>query len=282
MRRTTALLLIGLFALAYRAEAGIVNADAELAFKHDDNLSRAQSGRDIFSDNAVSLDLSLAWSQQLSANSGVRLTGGLGLTEQSRFDELSHVDMGAGIRYRIQPAAGYTSPWIELGGNFMRQVYRDSKIRDGNIWTADAVAGKRFTDRIGGRIGLSQEWRHADDDDVFDWQRHRIFAAATYRVGLDTVLYANVSRTFGDQVFTATPTQHYRIDAKAYVDDPAFGARRAYRLGAVSDTIEGGFYLPLSASSTLDVGLRHFHAEADGGHSYNDDELRLSWLYRFR
>jgi hypothetical protein len=281
MHRTTAILLIGSFFLACRAEAGIVNADAELAFKHDDNLSRAESGQDKFGDNAVNLDLKLSWNHLLTPNSGLRLSGGLRLTEQARFDALSHIDLNAGIRYRIQPISGYTAPWIELGGGYQRQNYRDSQIRDGNVWSVDAILGKRFTDCIGGRVGVTEEWRQADNEDVFNWRRHRIFAALDYRLGLDTSLYANLSRDFGSQVFTATATPDFLRAAMAVADDPAFGLRRAYRLDAVATTVELGVNLPLNAANTLDFGARHFSADADGGHSYDETELRLSWLYRF-
>jgi hypothetical protein len=186
------------------------------------------------------------------------------------------------MRYRIQPVSGYTNPWIELGGGYQRQNYRNSKIRDGNIWSVDAILGKRFTDRIGGRIGASEEWRRADNEDVFDWRRHRIFAALDYRLGLNTVLYANVTHNYGDQVFTATPSPDLRAEAKAFADDPVFGARRAYRLGAKANTAEIGLNLPLNGSSTLDFGMRRFNAVTDGGDRYHETELRLSWLYRFK
>lgn len=282
MNRTTFALMTGLLALAGKAAAGITHVDAELAYRHDDNLSRAESGRDTFSDNAADLGLTLTWSQLLTPNSGLRLSGGLRLTEQARYEELSHVNVTVGLRYRIQPVAGYTAPWIELGTAVETMHHRDSNIRDGKLWTADVILGKRFTDRIGGRIGLGWEQRTAAEGEVFEWQRRHLSAAVDYRIGLDSTLYANLSRDFGDQVFTATPAPAFRVAAKAIEDDPVFGARRAYRLGAVASTLELGMSTPFNANNVLDIGLRHFRADADGGHSYDDTELRASWLYRFK
>lgn len=263
------------------AQAANTHFDLELAAKHDDNLSRAESGHDIRSDNVMDLGITATHSLLLTPNSGLRIKGGLRLAQHAEYTDLDQLSASAGISYRIQPVAGYTSPWLELGATLERQAHRDSDIRDGELLDTGVMIGKRFTDRIAGRAGIGWEKRRADDTEVFEWNRHRIFALVDYKVGLASTLYANISRDFGDQVFTATPAPAFRKAAKAITDDPAFGTRRAYRLGAVSTTLELGASLPINASNTLDIGARHFRAEADGNHTYNDTELRASWLHRF-
>jgi hypothetical protein len=275
-------LTMSLMACAGAAQAAATHVDLELSARHDDNLSRAESGRDILSDNVLDLGITATRSMLLTPNSGFRIKGGLRLVEHAEYTDLNQLSANAGISYRIQPVAGYTAPWIELGATLERQSHRNSDIRDGEVLVAEAIIGKRFTDRIGGRAGIGWEKRWADEAGVFEWHRHRIFALADYRVGLDTTLYASVSRDFGDQVFTATPAPAFRRVAKAIADDPAFDTRRAYRLDAVSTTLELGVNMPINTSNVLDLGARHFRAEADGGHTYNDTELRASWLYRFR
>lgn len=271
-----------LLACAGVSQAASTHVDLELSAWHDDNLSRAESGRDIFSDNVFDLGVTVTHSVMLTPNSGLRLKGGLNLTEHAEYTELNRLSANIGASYRFQPVAGYTEPWIELGATLERESYRDSDIRDGRLLAAEAIVGKRFTDRIGGRAGIGWERRWADDAQVFEWQRHRIFAMADYKLGLESTLYASLSRDFGDQVFTATPNPDFGDYAKAIANDPVFGARRAYRLGAVSDTLELGVSMPLNPSNTLDVGLRRFRADADGDHIYDDTVLRASWLYRFR
>lgn len=271
-----------LLAWAGVSQAASTNVDLELSAWHDDNLSRGESGRDIFSDNVLDIAPTFTHSILLTPNSGLRFRGGLHLAEHAKYTDLNLVAANIGASYRIQPVAGYTSPWIELGARLERESYRDSDIRDGEFLVAEAIVGKRFTDRIGGRAGFGWERRWADDTQVFEWQRHRIFAIADYKLGLETTLYASLSRDFGDQVFTATPNPDFREYAKAIANDPVFGARRAYRLGAISDALELGFSMPLNSSNTLDVGVRRFRADADGGHTYDDTVLRASWLYRFR
>lgn len=275
--------LVGLLlACAGASQAASTNIDLELSAWYDDNLSRAESGHDIFSDNLFDMGLKLTHSIVLTPNSGLRFRGGLRLAEHAEYTELNLISANIGASYRIQPVAGYTAPWIELGATLEGLSFRDSDIRDGRLLVTEAIVGKRFTDRIGGRAGIGWEKRWADDTQVFEWQHHRIFAMADYKLGLETTLYASLSRDFGDQVFTATPNLDFSEHAKAIANDPVFGARRAYRLGAISDALEMGVSMPLNSSNTLDVGVRRFHANADGDHTYDDTVLRASWLYRFR
>jgi len=264
-----------------QAWAGVPTLDLELATRYDDNLSRGEAQRDQLSDVAVDLGLSAGYTRMLTANSGIRLNAHVRHSAQQRYDALDLLNLGIDARYRIQPVAGYTAPWIELGAGYEHLSYRDSAVRDGERRHATLMLGKRFTDRLGGRIGLGREWRDADQEDVFEWQRTRQFALLEYKTGLTSTLYLQFQHEDGDQVFTATPGPDYRRYAKAVADDPAFGARRAYRLGADARSLDLGWNLPLTYG-VLDLGLRYFEADASGGHTYEDSELRLGWTYRFQ
>ena len=282
MNHTTSLSAVILLLLTCEANAGISNVDTELAYRHDDNLSRAEDRRDRFSDNAVDLGVKYSWSQPLTSNSGLRLSGSMRLSEQIHYDDLSHLSFAADLRYRVQPFAGYTMPWIELGTSYERQFYRDSDIRDGHAWDASVFVGKRFTDRIGGRVGASREWRNAEQGKVFDWCRTQLMVAMDYKLSLNSIIYANLSKNYGDQVFTATPAPAFRIVAKAIADDPSFGLRRAYRLDSIANTFEIGMNITLNSANALDFGFKRFDTAADGGHNYTDNELQFSWLFRFQ
>lgn len=282
MRFNKLYLVVLLLACAGPVQADATHVDVELAAIHDDNLGRAESERDIFSDNILELGLTATRTILLTPNSGLRLRGGLHMAEHAKYTELNLMSANAGASFRIQPVSSYTAPWIELGVMLERQAFRNSDIRDGRVLVMEAIAGKRFTDRIGARAGISREQRWADNAKVFEWQNRRIFAMADYKLGLDSTLYASLSRIFGDQVFTTTPDPEFREYAKAIAKDPVFGARRAYRMGAVSDALELGVSMPVNSSNTLDIGLRRFHSDADGGHIYDNTELRASWLYRFK
>jgi hypothetical protein len=275
------MLLPALFS-AGAALADATHVDAELSLRRDNNVSRAEASADIQPDTIAGLDVNASRSMMLNANSGLLWRGGLKLAEYSRFDDLSHLDLSVGATYRIQPVAAYTAPWFELGVGAERQQFMGSSIRDGNVLTLDLGMGKRFTDRLRGRVGAGWERRYADDNEVFDWQRLKMQVTADFKLTPAVVVYGNASRAYGDQVFTATPAPAFRTAAKAIVDDTAFGARRAYRLNAVADVLELGGSFSLNSHNTLDVGYRYFQIDADGGHSYDGSEIRASWLYRFQ
>ena len=240
-------LVVLLLACAGMAQADATHVDVEVAAIHDDNLSRAESARDIFSDNVLDVGLTLTHTLLLTPNSGLKLKGGLHLAEHAKYTDLNQITTNAGVSYRIQPVAGYTAPWIELGALLERQSFRGSAIRDGSLLALEAIAGKRFTDRIGARVGISRELRWADEAKVFEWQHNRIYAMADYKFGMDSTFYASLSRVFGDQVFTTTPSLDIYEYSKAVAFDPVFGTRRAYRMGAVSDVLELGVSTPLNA-----------------------------------
>lgn len=275
-------LAVLLLACAGTAQADTTYIDVELAASHDSNLARAESSSDRFSDQMLDVGLSATRSMLLTPNSGLRFKGGLRLSEHAKYTGLNLASVNLGINYRIQPVAGYTAPWIELGAMLERQFFNNSAIRDGGLLAMEAIVGQRFTDRIGARIGIGHEQRRANNTNVFEWQNRRMHVMADYKLGLNSMLYASLSRDFGDQVFTTTPNLELRGYSKAIALDPIFGARRAYRMDAVSDVLELGVSKPLNSSNTLDFGLRRFHANATGGHRYDDTGLHASWLYRFR
>lgn len=264
------------------ASADATHFDAEFSLRHDNNISRAEDGRDKFSDDAAGLDLTLTRSLMLAENSGLQLRGGLHLNQFARFDQLSRLAVEAGVLYRIQPVKAYTAPWFEAALGWQREEFQNSDIREGDLLTLDFGVGKRFTDRLRVRAGYGWERRFADDNEVFAWRRRNARISTDFKVSPVLTLYGAATRSSGDQVFTATPAPAFRNAAKAIVNDPVFGARRAYRLGAQADLVDLGGSFSLNANNTLDVGVRRFDIEAEGGHSYEGTEVRASWLYRFQ
>lgn len=263
------------------ALADITRLDVELSARHDNNVSGAESDRDIMTDNILALDVRAARSLMLSTNSDLLLRVMGNLTQFQHIDDLSHVDVGAGASYRIQPVKAYTAPWFEVGIGLLRQNYLGSDIRDGNVLMLDASIGKRFTDKLRVSGGLGWERRTADDNEVFDWNRSKLFAAADFRFSPDITLYTRYSRAYGDQVFTASPAPAFLRVAKAIIYDPASGLN-AYRLNAIGNVFEFGSSYSLNPKSTLDVGVRYFQIEASGDHAYDGADFRMSWLYRFQ
>ncbi|MDD2914131.1 MAG: hypothetical protein PHP70_02310 [Gallionella sp.] len=275
-------LVVCLLACTGAAQADATYIDVELAARRDNNLARAELAHDIFSDKLLNMGVTATRSMLLTPNSGIRFRGGLHLSEYAKYTNLNLASANLGISYRIQPVSGYTAPWIELGALLEWQSFNNSAIRNGKLLAVEAIAGQRFTDRIGARISIGHEQRRADNTNIFEWQHRRMYVMADYKIGLNSTLYTSLSRDFGDQVFTTTPDLELREYSKAVAKDLVFGTRYAYRVEAIANTLELGVSKPLNSSNTLDIGLRRFHADAVAGHRYDDTELHASWLYRFR
>ena len=256
--------------------------DVELSASRDNNISRAENSADVKTDNILGLGISLQRAWLLSPSSGVLLRGNVKFDQFQHYTDLSHITANVGATYRLQPVVGYSAPMFDFGLALEKDVFRDSDIRDGAALQADVAVSSHVTDRIHVRGGLGLEKRWADTGNVFEWQRLRGFVGGDYKVSAGSTLYASASRTEGDQVFTSSSNPAILSVAQAVANDPVFGARRAYRLGATADVLELGDSMVISSNTTLDLGLRYFTIDADGDHSYDGTELRVSWLYRFR
>ncbi|HEY8084079.1 MAG TPA: hypothetical protein VIE69_00580 [Methylophilaceae bacterium] len=253
----------------------------ELSASHDDNVSRAEAGADIKSDNIVGLGINIQRAWLLTPTSGILLRSHVKFDQYQHYDDLSHITANAGVDYRFQPMVGYSAPVFDVGTTLERYAYSNSDIRDGTALQADVSVSSHITDRIKLLGGVGTEKRWADQGEIYVWQRDRIYAGAHYRFSSTATLYANVSRSDGDQVFTSSPNLALFLESKAVTNDPVFGARRAYRVDATADVFELGDSIAISGETTLDIGVRYFDISTSDDW-YGGTELRASLLYRFK
>jgi hypothetical protein len=264
--------------LALAADAKL---DADVTFQHDNNVSLAESNRDIFSDEIVSLNLIASKSIMLNPHSNLSLKAKLAHHQFLRFNDLSNTGFALGARYRVQPVIGFYQPWLELGFNAEKLAFDDSDIRDGAIFNANVSAHKRLSEQLKAHIGLGIEHRVADSGDTFEWQRHNLFLGAQYQWSEAATIIANYSYLKGDQVFVATASPAFLNIANSIADDPVFGKRRAYRLDAYANKLNTRFNYRINPNNTLDAGLQYAKIEAEGSHQYDATQVHISWLHRF-
>jgi hypothetical protein len=265
-------------ALVYAAE---LKLDTDLTFQYDNNVSLAESNRDIFSDEIVSLDLIASKSFMLNPHSNLTIKGKLARHQFLRFEDLSNTGFALGARYRMQPVIGFYQPWLALGINAEKLVFDDSDIRDGTLFNVNVSVHKRFSEMLKAHIGIGAERRVADTGDTFEWQRHSFFSGAQYQWSDALVLIANYSYLSGDQVFVATASPKFRNSANSIADDPVFGQRRAYRLDAHANTLNTGINYRISPNNSLDAGVNYAKIKAEADHQYDATQVHVSWLHRF-
>jgi len=255
--------------------------DVELSASRDDNVSRAESAADIKSDNIVGLGINIQHTWLLTPASGILLRSHVKFDQYQHYDDLSHITANAGMDYRFQPMPGYAAPVFDIGATLERYAYSNSDIRDGTALQLDAEVSSHITDRIKLQGGVGTEKRWAGQGEIYTWQRDRIFAGAHYQFSPKATLYANVSRSDGDQVFNSSPNPALLSESKAVTGDLVFGTSRAYRVDATADVFELGDSIAISGNTTLDIGLQHFNISTSGD-EYDGTELRVSLLYRFK
>lgn len=227
----------------------------------------------------------------LSSRSGIVIRGAVRATEFFDFRDLSSLGVSGRAAYRFQPSPGFTSPWIELAGQFDGFKYRDSGLRDGYAASTSASVGKHFTDRIRMEAGAGFERRSGGDGGVYDLSNGKFWTALDYKLTSKTTLYGSATWMDGEQVFTLFDTAAWAplyAYAQASAADPVFssafgGAPTAYRVDARTDRYELGINVALRGNDALDFGWSHIDSRADpGGGKYDRDAFRIGYLYRFR
>lgn len=263
------------------AHAADIKLDTDLTLQYDNNVSLAESNRDIFSDQIVSLDLIASQSFRLNPHSNLSVKAKLARNQFARFNDLSNTVFALGARYRIQPEIGFYKPWLELGINAEKLLFDDSDMREGALFNLNISAHKRLTERLNADFGVGFEERIANTGDVFEWQRYSLFFGGQYKYSVQVTLLAGYSYIKGDQVFVATASPAFRMGANAIVDDPVFGQRRAYRLDAYANALNTSFNYRINSNNSLDTGLQYAKIEAEGNHQYDATQAHISWLHRF-
>ena len=279
--KKSSLLLFAILASTHLAQAADAKLDTNLTLIYDNNVSLAESNRDVFSDEMLSLNLVASKSFMLNQHSNLSIKAKLARNQFARFDDLSNTDLALGARYRIQPEIGFYQPWLEFGVNAEKQEFDDSDIRDGALFNLNVSAHKRFTERLKANIGVGFEKRSADNGDIFEWQRYSLFLGAQYQWSDAATLLASYDYIAGDQVFVATASPAFLISANAIADDPIFGNRRAYRLDAHANIFNASLNYRINPNNTLDAGLQYAYIQAEDHHQYDATLVHLSWLHRF-
>ena len=298
------------------AQATDLLLDTNLTFKYDNNVSLAESNRDVFSDEIVTLKLVASKNLRPSSHSSLSIITKLSRNQYVRFDDLSNTGLALEARYRIQPVIGFYQPWLELGISAEKLEFDDSDIRDGALFNLNLSAHKRFTERLNANIGIGAEKRSTDSKDVFEWERYNLFLNSQYKWSEDVTLLAGYSFIKGDQVFVATPPGLVQTNSPIYVPkyspvypyglianpnpaaaavqvpnpyananatapDPTFGQRFVYRLPARANTFNASINYRINSSNKVDFGLQYAKINAEGNHQYDATQANISWLHRF-
>ena len=89
------------------AQAADLLLDTNLAFKHDNDISLAESKNDIFSDEIVTFKLVASKNLRPNPHSSLSVLTKLSRNQYMRFSDLSNTALALEARYGFQPMIGF-------------------------------------------------------------------------------------------------------------------------------------------------------------------------------
>jgi len=288
------LLTLSLFWGAQSSFAARPFFDLGVDIAHDDNIGRAELDSDRLSDKFVNVSGSINYLHQIDYNSGLVFKALAEWIDYQHYYGLDHYVLGLSATYRYKPELTYTSPWFSFGLKAKRLQYHDSEMRNGYTYEAEAMAGKRFTDRIMGKVGLAHHERIARTDEkgllgekLFETQTTKAFVGLDYFLD-KFIFYGQYTFQNGDVISTGMATRQIVLATDEIQQDDAIGRdsnnniRWAYRLTGDTHIGDIGFNYSLSRAAALDFTVRAVEVKAAGGNTYDNYSAHLGLLYRLK
>ena len=266
--------------------------DASAALSHDDNLSNGFESEDRKGDNAVQLDLSGGWHQQLSDSTGL----GINLVADSntyfRYSGLTNLGLGVRAQLRTKFGLGAQAPWLAISAQALHYDYHYD-YRDSWQYEAGATVGKQLGERWALRGSVRYDASVADHVQAplvpgFPGSAYDVFG---WTLGVQGTFQAteNDLIALGYSVRTGTVTAVTRLNEEIFeysdriARDPVFSEVTpffAYRIKAQTDTVSFTWSHALGerAAINLSYAYRVSRAESDLG-DYYANVVSLSFSY---
>ncbi|MCC4118506.1 hypothetical protein LLG90_24410 [Aromatoleum toluclasticum] len=281
---------LALVLCASQASAAVLD-DFGVELVHDDNLTRAQLGRDIKGDLALSVSTSGGPRFQLTDYDSLSLKGTLAGTKYRHYDGLDNINASLALGYRRKFGLGPYVPQFALTGSATRLEY-DSRLRDGWLYAAEAEASKRVSDRLALRAFVRSERRESDDvpERVVPFIRANVFDLRSRSAGIgadfayDPRHLVSVGYTWhrGDIVSTTQRNLPIFLASSAIAPDPVFGDNTyAYTMQARTRVFSIGLSREVGHQSSVSLGYEYHDSHADGGIDYSGNLFRASYFYGF-
>lgn len=236
----------------------------DLGARWEDNINLAGDDVDVeyvgsgpeFDDWTTSLTGSVSYA--FIQSSGAELTGSLSAfyNDVNDIDGLSNWGGTAGLSFRGEFGAAFTDPWYSVSVDYTTAEFDDSRIRDGDWISAEAMVGKRFNPKFGMSAGARYLTRDQDNStglcpnrsnpdcpgnwreyEVFDQDRWGLFLHADWFITDRTSLFAEFSYWDGEEDATL-PLRNgnggggrfpgWLNGQDIFADDPVFG-RASFR-----------------------------------------------------
>jgi len=265
------------FSLTLLCAVGVARADwfseAALDGVYDNNLSRAVDKSDRKGDFAFAPRISLGQYDQLTDTLGFSLITDIGSGIYTRYDGLDYVNAGLTASLKYKYGLGAYAPWLKGYGTVKYFSYNES-MRDGALFSAGVLAGKKIRERMDLQIGYEHENLDARNA-LFDRKSH----AATIKAGF--LLTESAQLTLGYAVKRGDVAVYAPADEDTVFSADTFHTpMEIYRVRATTRTISVGLNKTLD-SRWWACFSADFSSVRGGGKSYPDTLLKASVRYSY-
>lgn len=274
--------------------------NVEVDYSTNDNINNTFFDSATENDQTWELFASHGRIYQLTENSQLLLSAQTNGSIHHQFEQLDHIDIGAGLSMRHKFGVGPYRPWasIRLSGahRFSRSV-----IRNGNLITAQLMLGKRLHERIDLSLNYTFDYRNSQSDNpitatdlsqvrtyphesnsVFDLNGQSVGAQLHLLATQNLLLSLSYSFRDGDVVSTnepgLIPGLGKIIDAIANDDAlPGWAYRsnaHAHRYGVDAN------YALFDGHASINAGYQHIESDSDN-FVYRSDIFRINFTYSF-
>jgi len=248
--------------------------DASVGFTYNDNLNQSSFPSDEETDSYITP--AYTFGRFYQANDLTRLRFSLDLTADihDEFNKLDSLDLIGNATVIHKFGIGPKKPWMR-GNISLGRKDAELDIRDSKLQGVGLGAGKRFTERLSGQIGLNYNHRdggagqvivEGKSSEVFDIENKSISMNVDYL--LDQRSQISASLTHRDGEFdSACTTGNVGIvldveDVKAITGDEVFGGC-VYRLDGSSNSARVQYSYALGRHSSLNVSYEKREGKAD-------------------
>lgn len=267
-----------LFSITLLCATGVAHAewfaDAESDAVFNSNLSRAFDKHNRKGDIAFVPHVLLGQFFQLTDSLALSLTTDAGSSVYTKYDGLNNINAGLAASLKYKHGMGAYAPWLKGYGSLKYFLYNES-IRDGALFTAGLLTGKRLHERINLQLGYEHQRLHARNS-LFSRLSEAASVKADFAIVDALQLMLGYSITKGDVEIYNSPDED-----SGFLADTFNTPMEVYKVrGAATYTTSIGLSLAMSGHLSADFAA-YFNSVHSRYKSYPGSILKAGIHYSY-
>jgi hypothetical protein len=260
-----------------------------VALNYDNNVTRASTAPEKFSDFSYSLELNKNVFVSIGEHTRWSLTGSAGAEAFRTYRGLNNLYAGGNAELQYRESGDFASPIWGVFGKFTALAY-ESDLRSGYRYSFGADVRQALTDRISLYGAVAGNGRVAHSA-VFEGRDYSLKLNLDYALGSNRTMYLDSEYRNGDTVSSGAHTLANVDIAKIFVTDDAFSAADlyAYRFNGTTAILNIGYNHALDSRGAIDLSWRGIWSRANaspnlpgtGAPRYIVNQFSIAYLLAF-